>query len=194
MIKKMMAAALLAAVLSGSAHAGFVINVAQVGSDVVSTGSGSIDFLALNFIAFQNPTPSVDASTNTLILGAVPPPTYDEYQLISPSTPNFGTGGLSLASSGSGDPIGVSGDTLYLPGGYPLNGPLSNTNTWSNTTIAALGLTPGSYTWTWGAGTDDPDSLTLNIAGSSVPEPSSLAMAGIAVTAGLLVARRRRRR
>jgi hypothetical protein len=70
--------------------------------------------------------------------------------------------------------------------------PLSGTATFDDTTIAALGLTPGTYSVTWRNGTPHADSLTVNIGMSSVPEPSTLALAGIAEVAGLGMARRRR--
>jgi MYXO-CTERM domain-containing protein len=60
-----------------------------------------------------------------------------------------------------------------------------------NTTIAGLGLTPGTYTYTWGTG-GTANSLTINISG--VPEPASLTMAATAAAliGGLAIRRRRR--
>ncbi len=43
------------------------------------------------------------------------------------------------------------------------------TGTWSNRTLASLGLTTGTYTYTWGAGANA-DSLTLRI-GTALPPP-----------------------
>ena len=63
--------------------------------------------------------------------------------------------------------------------------------TFDNTTIAGLGLTAGTYSYTWGRIGPTDDRLTIII--SSVPEPSSLVMAGMAVAAGLIAAWRRRR-
>ncbi len=54
--------------------------------------------------------------------------------------------------------------------------------------ILSQALTPGTPTYTWGSGADV-DSVTVN--SGSVPDPSSLAMAGIAVATWLVVARRR---
>ncbi len=59
-------------------------------------------------------------------------------------------------------------------------------------TFSSLGLTPGTYIWTWGSGADA-DSFTMNIGVSSVPEPASLMMLGTGSLAILGFARRRRR-
>jgi hypothetical protein len=116
------------------------------------------------------------------------------------STITFGTGGSTLVSSGSGDLFGFQASVeapgtegyLAVTAGYTSGSPLSGTATFDNTTIAALGLTTGTYTVTWGNGTPFADSLTVNIGISSVPEPSTLALGGIAVVAGLVLARRQR--
>jgi hypothetical protein len=89
-------------------------------------------------------------------------------------------GSLIYASSGSGA-LGVLGDyeRVVVPFGYVSGSALSETATWNDQTISSMGLTPGTYTWTWGSGIDA-DSLTLNIA----PEPGSLLLfsaAGLAL-------------
>lgn len=56
--------------------------------------------------------------------------------------------------------------------------PLSGSSTFANQTLASLGVTPGSYVWTWGSGANA-DSPTLNIIAPAVPEPSSLVLAGM---------------
>ncbi len=60
---------------------------------------------------------------------------------------------------------------------------LSNTTTFANQSFASLGLTLGTYTYTWGTG-GDADSLTINVPG--VPESaSSIRLLGIG--AGVLL-------
>ena len=63
-----------------------------------------------------------------------------------------------------------------MPQYYVSGSVLSASDTWSGQTFASLGLTPGTYTWTWGSGADA-DFFTMNIEGSAVPEPSSLLLA-----------------
>ena len=48
---------------------------------------------------------------------------------------------------------------LAVPQGY-LTGAISGTSTFNNATFASLGITPGTYTWTWGTGMHA-DSFTI---------------------------------
>ena len=48
---------------------------------------------------------------------------------------------------------------------------LSGYSVYDGKTLASLGLTSGTYSWTWGSGVND-DSLTVNIASvAAVPGP-----------------------
>jgi len=94
---------------------------------------------------------------------------------------DFGDGGLTYASSSTGDTFGVVGSSgfLLLPAGYVSGSFISGTDTWDDTTIAGLGLTPGTYDYTWGAD----GSLAVNIGIEPVPEPSSLGLMSLVVLA-----------
>ena len=70
----------------------------------------------------------------------------------------------------SGDNVGVQGLPLLVPQGYVSGNPLSGTATYDNATFASLGITPGTYTWTWGTGVD---SFTLQIGPAGVPDAGS---------------------
>jgi hypothetical protein len=192
------AAALLIATFGGQAGAALIIDVSQVGGNVVATGSGTIDLTGLinygpNSIFYSNAGTIPDIA----LIYVGPSGTLDAYGGASGPT-SFGTLFYEPApSSGTGDIFGVqgngqsSGSYIDVPAGYVSGSPLSGSMTYDNTTIASLGLTPGTYTYTWGSG-PDADSLTVNIA--SVPEPSSLIMAGAAALAGLGLWIRRRGR
>ena len=53
---------------------------------------------------------------------------------------------------------------------------MSETSTYLGKTFASLGLTPGTYVYTWGAG-GHADSFTIDITSTSaIPEPSTWAM------------------
>ena len=91
---------------------------------------------------------------------------------------NFGSGDSQIvASSGSGDLVGITGvgalgGTLALPKNYVSGAALSDTSTYDNATFASLGVTPGTYTWTWGTGaTADSFALQVGPAAMPVPEP-----------------------
>jgi hypothetical protein len=85
--------------------------------------------------------------------------------------------------------VGVAGlsGSIYVPRNYVSGRPLMSTLTWDNATFASLGVTPGTYVWTWGSGANA-GSFTLRVA---VPEPAKLGL----ITFGLLgagFARRKR--
>ena len=58
-------------------------------------------------------------------------------------------------------------------GGYISDSLLSDTSTYANRTFSSLGVTPGTYEWTWGSGADQ--NIALEI-GTAIPEPSTWAM------------------
>ncbi|MGH8117014.1 MAG: PEP-CTERM sorting domain-containing protein [Rhodanobacteraceae bacterium] len=63
-----------------------------------------------------------------------------------------------------------------MPVGYASDSTLSSSSTWDNANFASLGVTPATYTWTWGTGADQ--SFTLDVV-TSVPEPAALGMFGL---------------
>ena len=98
------------------------------------------------------------------------------------------------ANSGSGDIVGIfdSGLSLFVPAGYVSGSRLSDSATWDNASFSSLGVTPGTYVWTWGSGANA-DSFTLNAGVAAVPAPSIgrglpvlLAVGGILLGAKLL--------
>ena len=101
---------------------------------------------------------------------------------------SFGSGSSSdTASTSSGDFVSLAptdSESLWVPSQYVSDSPLSSTATWDNATLASLGVTVGTYVWTWGSGADQ--SFTLDVGASTppptVPEPGSVAL----FAAGLL--------
>jgi len=189
----MMGIAVLAAVTISAprAHAGFIATIQQVGSNVVITGSGTINTAALTPDSSANAAGFVFASYPAILLNASSA-TYSIYTLASTGPSNYGSGGELFASSGSGAAVGFEQggfNEIALPVGYTSGASLSASETFSSTTIAALGITPGTYMWTWGSGASA-DFFEITTTTSAAPEPTSgLLVAGAVL--GLLALRRR---
>lgn len=173
----------------------YVVKFVQQGNSVVATGGGSIDPTGLTYIGSgTSGGAAVAPSLGFLDTAPLSLVDVDFYTGFSGPT-DFGSGGATYAHDGAGDPVGMIADPaplgeqeLFLPTGYT-SGPLSDTATYDNTTLAGLGLTPGAHVWMWGAGTGD-QTFTIDVV---VPEPGELAIfgAGLAL-AGLLFGLRRR--
>jgi hypothetical protein len=90
--------------------------------------------------------------------------------------------GLNLnANSGAGVSFGFAftpGAALIGFKGYTLGDNFSTSATFQGTTLAAIGIAPGSYVWFVGP---QEESITLNVgqANSGVPEPASALLFGV---------------
>ena len=172
--------------IPAAASAGMIVNIVESGGDVVASASGSLDVSALLKISPDHVSNDifVDPDTARLFLGVAGPQETDRYRMpIGPQALGPGTSS-TLASFSSGDRFGIVGDALtdselWLPDGYVSGTGLSSSATFSGNTIAGLGLTEGTYSYTWGSGASA-DFVTINIGSSApVPEPSSLALLGM---------------
>lgn len=173
--------------LAGSqfSRAEVIIDITQQGSNVVSTASGTLDITDLGFDGSGASFSLMNPSNAAAILGPSVLTNDDVYDGITgPSS--FGTGSASLADSGSGDRVGVveTAGAIQVPQGYVSGATLSSTSTYDNQTLATLGLTPGTYKYTWGIGAHA-DSLTVQI-GPAAPLPSAFGggSAGLILLAG----------
>jgi hypothetical protein len=180
---------------TGGTQAGFVYTISQTGANVVTgTGSGSFDITGLTHVG--NATNNTTGAVIIPNLGVLATQTGQAPLFSGPSGPtNFGSGFGHIASTTSGDFFGIEGGAspaidagpsastslLILPStSYTSGTTLSATDTWAGT-IASLGLTPGTYTWTWNT---TPGVVGPNVPGTSdfftvdvvaaVPEPASV--------------------
>ena len=174
-----------------SAHAAFILTLSQVGNNVVVNGGGTLNTTALTLGNTNTAlaSPGIVPSAANIIAGA-PGATFATYSGIT-GPANFGTGTGAGADTGTGSLVSVVGSVGYIrvPTGYVSGATLSDTATFNNATLATLGFTPGTYTYTWGAGTANADSFVVT---SDVPEPSTWTLLGLgAVTGGLMAVRRR---
>jgi hypothetical protein len=164
------------------AQAGFIVNLDQVGPNVVATGSGTIDLAGLS-LPFPNSFRAVmQPQFGQIAIGSPNDEPVDVYTGITGATSSFGpgNGGASFPNSGSGDKVFINPGMLLVPSGYVSGNPLSSISTYDNRTFSTLGVTPGTYLWTWGSGAHA-DSFTLNIGRTPVPEPASLMLLGVAL-------------
>jgi hypothetical protein len=138
---------------TSGASGDFNVTISQVGSDVVWNGSGSFNLAALTSAGASTIGGGYVANQAVWAVGPnVPVDTYSG-TITYPST--FGGGGAGVTSNtGStfGILLGGSGRLLYVPSGYVSNTVISGSSTYANQTIAGMGLTPGTYTWSWGTG------------------------------------------
>jgi len=140
---------------------GDVVNMTllEVGGNVVLSGAGTMNITSLGstspFVRFSGVVPQASQFGCGL---AGPGPfncvIFTGGTITEPA--NFGTGNQTLGSSGTGDFFGIgfanSTRRLFVPSGYTSGSFISGTTTFNSTTLATLGATPGTYTWSWGAG------------------------------------------
>lgn len=149
MKKAVLAAALLSAAgvaFGPQADTGCIIARTQQGSDVVATGSASIDVTDLSFFFASAGASGVHSPVGTVVFGPVSGTPDDAYTGFTGPT-SFGGRSAAGASSGSGDFVSIGDDLarLGVPKGHVPGAALSSNATRGNATFASLGMTQGSY-------------------------------------------------
>ena len=178
-LPKLAAVAVVAAGLfAANAHAAFINNFAEVGNDVVAVGSGSANITGLTFFVNSSSQVVLEASSGNFLAGT--PGINFQFtgtNVFSPVT-GFGPGNMvnNFPTISVGDYFGLSAfnGRLFVLANYISGSPLNNSATWTNRTFTSLGLTQGTYVYTFNTGANA-DTLTINIP-SAVPEPASLSL------------------
>jgi hypothetical protein len=168
------AAVICAATLLGSAlsvppaQAAYTVTLEQDGLNVVADGSGTLDVTDLSFLTSQSFGAQILPTLGEIFTGPASSTPNDQYHGVITGPASFGSGSGSLATSGAGDLVGIGGlvSDLLVPADYTSGTSLSDMSTYDNATFASLGVTPGTYEWTWGSGAHA-DSFTLD----AVPAP-----------------------
>jgi hypothetical protein len=184
-------ASLLLCAMPHQTRGAFIISFVQDGSDVDATGNGSFNLAALTGPGGGDTSALVDGGFPIALLGTTVGKQVDTYTgFTGPSS--FGSDADTDATSGSGSIAGLFGASLDVPTGYVSGSLITDSDTFDSTTLADMGLTLGTYTYTWGTG-PTADSLVINIGptASSVPEPVSIGLVGVG--AGVFMMRRKSR-
>lgn len=176
----------------------YVVKLVQQGTNVVATGSGAIELTGLTFeYGTFTGGATLWPSSAFVMTGPQSSVALDTYTGFAGPT-SFGSGTIAGGDVNTGDTVGIIGSSsyygitnLWVPSGYVSEDALLGTSTYFNANFASLGVTPGTYRWTWGTGADQ--SFTLIAA---VPEPAALGLFGLGVLliGGFVRLRRREQR
>ena len=152
------------------------ISIVEVGADVVATVSGAIDLSGLTSSFTQGVVDGINGggggelkfSNNTLTR-------YDGM------ASGVAQGAFGLNQLTPGDTLSINNEFAFLgltsanplllvDSGYVSNTSISGTLTFLSTDLSTMGLTIGSYSWSWNGGLN---TLSLEIGSSPTPTPTA---------------------
>lgn len=185
-MKKMLCCAMtVLGMAAAPAEAAVTVVFQQIGSDVVTTLTGTLDLSGT--VATTNYQSAADGgavpSSAVLAIGARAAPQTRYSGITGPAS--YGTGGTVFANVITGDSFFLDvNDALYLPSAYLSGGLLNASMTFNNISLSAFGITQATvYRLTSG------DTITVSTA---VPEPATWAM--MLIGFGMIAATARYRR
>ncbi len=172
------------------AKAAFVFTVEEIGSDVVVSGTGTINLSDLVQFVSGNSEAIYIIPSQGIIGGGQDGNLATAYLTVF-GPASFGSGSTKVfADLAAGDFLAIDGPNhiITLNSDYDSESFLSNSATYQNQSFASLGLDLGTYVYTWGTG-ENADSLTVNV--TTVPEPATTALLVLGGCAVLFRSRRR---
>jgi hypothetical protein len=178
--------------VASAARAGYVVTLVQQGPNVVASGSGAIDLAGLTlFLHGGFGGSELVPNTGLILTGNLG--VLDGYSGFS-GPASFGSSSQAAGFNGGADLVGIiaSANELIVPINYVSGNPLSDSATYPFQTFSSLGVTPGTFEWTWGNGANQ--NFTLKIGAAGVPDDgSSLALfaIGLVCSVGFKFAQRR---
>jgi hypothetical protein len=161
---------------------------------VVATGSGTIDLTGLTIQGTGGNSALLSPILGYVYTGAPTPfgsgvTGYAGTITAQSGSSAFGTGGTTGANTGTGDQVDLAGffGQLFVPTGYSSGAALSDSAIYDGATFASLGITPGTYVWSWDNGAD-----TFTLTTTPLPAAFPLFATGLGGL-GLLGWRRKRK-
>ncbi|MEM7750684.1 MAG: VPLPA-CTERM sorting domain-containing protein [Paracoccaceae bacterium] len=164
------------------ADAVVTVTAIEAGGDVVFNATGTYDVTGLSFLTSANFDGRVLPSEAVLFMGEISSGSeMDFYQGLTASPTDFGSGALTGTNNSSGDTFSGDGfgftfvlfsglPVIGIPSGALQTGSITSQLVFANSTFASLGLTEGTYDWTWST-----DSARLTIGGTTaVPLPAAV--------------------
>lgn len=186
-----LAIAITFGLLIRNAQADYIVTLQQVGSNVVATGSGAFNLTGLTFdFSFAASGIGISASTGSIGLGPFGTVNADFYSGFTGPT-SFGSGGFVNPNAGSGDYVFMKGSVpqLVVPQGYVSGTVLSDSIIFNSATLSSLGVTPGTYVWSWGTGANQKFTLDA-VAPPAVPDSGSTLGLLLVASSGLFAVSR----
>lgn len=191
MMKKFFVA-LIASMALSPAFAVLTFTLSENAGDVVLTASGSLDTTGLvvgSPFSCSSLGGVISAGRGSFCVGAGLGVDYVGSAGAMTGPTSIGSGGDFFATSTSGDTVFLirsSGGRVALPLSYVSGSPVSGTATFAGATLASLGVTPGTYTWTLPTGGGSAESIVL-LAGAPATSVPTLGEYALLALAGLLV-------
>ncbi len=186
--RNMLVAGLVLGLMASCAQAAVIIDIQEVGNDVLVSGSGSYNLSALSY---SSPAISVGIRADSVYVTPGNDERMSHYIWATTAPTEIGPGTSFFApDQTTGSPFGVSGGgagSFFVPEGYVSGSALAGTSTYENKTLVDLGLTEGTYEWTWGTG-ETADTVTVNI--GTVPEPATMSLLALG---GMALLRRKKK-
>lgn len=169
------------------AKSAVLITATETGGNVNFNYSGSIDTSKLTFLLNSTASASNIKPSDSLFQSFLVQD--DFYTGITPPA-NFGTGSGFIAGTTSGDSFGAfaffgTTPSVIVPDGYTSNDNIAGSISFSSATFNSLGVSPGTYNWTYTS--DSTTAVTLTV----VPEPHEYAIIASLGLLGLAIYRRR---